>query len=167
MAGRTRRVDLDQQRIAIAVGPKLLDLLHVAARRALVPELLAAAAPKPRGTGLERQPHRLLVHPGNHKHLAGVILLNHTRNQPTGVVRKIRRFYYLSHHFSQATNEIPQVGEGCPGARDSERQARRRVLKYARWVGARRSGAWASRSAKSPASQGCPATPYTPSPGEC
>ena len=45
MAGRTRRVDLDQQRIAIAVGPELLDLLHIAARRALVPELLTAAAP--------------------------------------------------------------------------------------------------------------------------
>ena len=78
-----------QQRIAIAVGPELLDLLHIAARRALVPELLTAAAPKPRGTGLERQPYRLLVHPSNHKHLAGVILLNHTRNQPLGVVCKL------------------------------------------------------------------------------
>ena len=78
-----------QQRIAIAVGPEFLDLLHIAARRALVPELLTATAPKPRGTGLERQPHRFLIHPSNHKHLAGVILLNHTRNQPAGVIFKL------------------------------------------------------------------------------
>jgi ABC-type taurine transport system ATPase subunit len=86
-----------QQRIAIAVGPELLDLLHIAARRALVPELLTATAPKPRGTGLERQPHRFLVHPSNHKHLAGVILLNNTRNQSFGVVFKIRWSSNFSH----------------------------------------------------------------------
>ena len=55
---------------------ELAQLLHVAARRALVPQLLAAPAPEPRGPRLDGEADRLRAHPSDHEDLAGVVLLN-------------------------------------------------------------------------------------------
>ena len=59
MAGRTLRVDLHEQAVGIAVVGHGLHVLDVAARGALVPQLAAAAAPKPGQVRLERQAQAL------------------------------------------------------------------------------------------------------------
>src|SRR5207247_8153563 len=57
LAGVTRgpgRLDERQQRVAVAVEAQRAHLLHVAARGALVPQLVARAAPQVQLTGLAR-----------------------------------------------------------------------------------------------------------------
>src|SRR5439155_15668688 len=90
------RIDENQQRVAVAVVPHLFDVLYVARRRALVPELLARAAPEPRRLRVERALQRLGVHPRNHQHLAGVVLLHHRGDQPFVVVLQLR---HICHGF--------------------------------------------------------------------
>ena len=75
-----------QKRIGIAIISKLDDLLRVAAGGALVPQLLAAAAPKHRLAALERQRQAFGVHPRHHEHLARFHVLHDARDQPVGVV---------------------------------------------------------------------------------
>lgn len=81
MARGAGRVDEREQRIGVAIGSQLDYTLHVAAGSALVPELLPAAAPKPGGARLEREAHRLSAHPGDHEHLARIVLLHHAGDE--------------------------------------------------------------------------------------
>ena len=84
VAGGALLVDLDQQRVAVAVEADLLDLLPVAGGLALDPVLLARAAPERRPAGGQRAVQRLVVHPAEHQHLAGVVLLHDRGHQPVG-----------------------------------------------------------------------------------
>ena len=74
-------LDEREQRVAVAVQAQREDLLHVAARRALVPQLPAAPAPEVRLPRRQRQPQRLRVHPRDHQHLTCRRVLHHRRNQ--------------------------------------------------------------------------------------
>ena len=56
-------------------------VLDVAARVALAPVLLAAAAPERDPSGGQRAVQRLVVHPADHQHLAGVVLLDDGADQ--------------------------------------------------------------------------------------
>src|SRR4029079_19190676 len=88
VAGRTLLVDLDQERVAVAVEPDLLDPLPVARGLPLHPVLTARPAPERRPPGGQRAVQRLVVHPAQHQHLAGVVLLHHGRDQAGGVARE-------------------------------------------------------------------------------
>lgn len=88
MARRTRRVHHCHQCVGITVDKQPLQLLHVAARGALVPQLLPGARPEPGRARLQRQPQRLDIHPSHHQDLATTLLLHHTRNQPSTIELK-------------------------------------------------------------------------------
>ena len=91
MADRAGRPDAQQDRVAVAVVADLVDGERVAGRLALVPELLARAAPEPRLAGLARAAQRLLVHPGEHQHAAVVGVLDDRRasdpDRPSGLLQ--------------------------------------------------------------------------------
>ena len=76
VARRPVRAHAHEQRVAVAVVAQLLDRHRVAARRALVPVLLAAAAPEPRLARLARAALGLGVHPREHQHAAGLGVLD-------------------------------------------------------------------------------------------
>ena len=61
------------------------DVLHVARGVALAPVLLAAAAPERRPARGQRPVQRLVVHPADHQHLAGAVLLHDGGDQAVGV----------------------------------------------------------------------------------
>ena len=67
-----------------------LDLLPVAGGLALDPVLLARAAPERRRAGGQGAVQRLVVHPAQHQHLAGVVLLHDRRDQAVGVALEAR-----------------------------------------------------------------------------
>src|SRR5690606_26574781 len=69
-------VDLDEQRITVAVEADALDVLSMAGRVALAPVLSAGAGPEGHAAAGEGATQRLVVHPGEHEHLAGVVLLD-------------------------------------------------------------------------------------------
>src|SRR4051794_21671946 len=76
VAGRPLLVDEDQQRVAVAVQADVADPLAVPGGLALHPVLAPAARPvggPARGQGAAQ---RLVVHPGDHEHLTGVVLLD-------------------------------------------------------------------------------------------
>ncbi len=75
-----------KHRIAVAVQPQRAHLLHVPARRPLVPRLLARAAPQVKLAGLARARQRLLVHVGEHQHLAAAPVLHDTGHEAPLVV---------------------------------------------------------------------------------
>ena len=83
VAGRTRRVDAEQDRVAVAVVPHLLDRHRVPRRGALAPVVLARAAPEPRLAALARAPERLGVHPGEHQDAIRLGVLHDRRCQRT------------------------------------------------------------------------------------
>ena len=91
--GAALLLDLQQDRVRVAVNVHFADPLHVAALLALAPELAAAAAVV---TGLART-HRLLVrfpvHPGQHQDLARTRVLCDGRHQPA-------RFLKINNHGS-------------------------------------------------------------------
>ena len=67
-----------------------LHVLDVAGRVALAPVLLAAAAPVGRPAGGQRAVQGLVVHPADHQHLAGVVLLDDAHDQAVGVTLQAR-----------------------------------------------------------------------------
>ena len=87
VARRALLVDLDQEGVAVAVHPDLLHVLPVAGGLALDPVLLPRAAPVRRPPGAEAAVQRLVVHPRQHQHLAGVVLLD-DRGHQAGVVAR-------------------------------------------------------------------------------
>src|SRR5688572_21424388 len=75
LAGVARRpllLDEHQQRVAVAVQSHVADPLPVARRLALDPVLVPAARPVRRPARGQRAVQRLVVHPREHEHLAGV-----------------------------------------------------------------------------------------------
>ncbi len=74
---RDRLVHRHEQAVGVAVVADLAHGLYVAGALALLPVLLARAAPEPRVAGLHRLGERLGVHVGDHQHLAGARLLDH------------------------------------------------------------------------------------------
>ncbi len=84
-------LDHEEQGVDVAVVERLPDVLAVARGLALAPVLLAAPAPVPHASGLERAAQRGLVHPGEHEHLAGALLLDDRADQAVGVVVHTRQ----------------------------------------------------------------------------
>lgn len=81
VASRSRLNDLNQKCIVITIAVNRNDLLKMAARCALVPKLLPASRPEPGIPGLKRFLQGFPVHIRKHKHLAGAVLLNDSRDQ--------------------------------------------------------------------------------------
>ena len=79
-------IDLEQQRVTIAVIQRLADELSVARRVTLAPHLLATAAPKHGPTLVECLGQRFFVHPGHHQDLATRDFLNNCRDESVLVV---------------------------------------------------------------------------------
>src|SRR5579883_71160 len=81
MTGGTGLIDKEQQRVAVAIDPKLDQPLRLAGRFTLAPEL--AARPREIGdaAGGQRFLHRLAAHPGDHQHLTAVVLLRHSSDE--------------------------------------------------------------------------------------
>ena len=67
-----------------------LDPLPVARGLALDPVLLPGAAPERRPPGGQRAVQRLVVHPADHEHLAGVVLLDDGRHEALAVALEAR-----------------------------------------------------------------------------
>src|SRR3954447_8875689 len=86
VAGRPLLVDEDEQRVAVAVQPDVADPLAVAGGLALHPVLAPAARPVGGPARGEGAAQRLVVHPGQHQHLSGVVLLDDGGHEPGGVV---------------------------------------------------------------------------------
>src|ERR1051325_2452912 len=93
-AGVTRRSvrnHADDERIAIAVGGDVHDVLRVPRGRALVPQLVARARPEPRLARLLRPPQRLLVHVRQGQYLARARVAHDRRDQAIGEFHVHRR----------------------------------------------------------------------------
>ena len=75
---------LEQQRVAVAVVERLAHRLHVAARVALAPQLLTAAAPVHHPPLREGAAQALGVHPRQHQHVARVGILGDRRDEAAG-----------------------------------------------------------------------------------
>lgn len=75
-------VYLQQQGVAIAIDADFLNALDVAGGAALVPQFLAAAAPKVGLVRFQGKLQCLLVHPGNHEDFVAEVVLENGRNQP-------------------------------------------------------------------------------------
>ena len=86
VAGRAGGLDEREQRVAVAVQAQRADVLEVAGRRALVPQLLARAAPEVQLTGLARAPHGLRVGVGEGEHLSRAPVLHDDRDEALLVV---------------------------------------------------------------------------------
>ena len=82
-----RLVHLDQQRVAVAVVADAPDVLTVARRLPLAPELLPAPAPEPGAPGLEGAAEGLGVHPGEHEDGPVGGVLDDGAHQPVGGCR--------------------------------------------------------------------------------
>src|SRR3954453_22447722 len=89
-AGRALLVDEDQQRVAVAVQPHLADPLPVSGGLALHPVLAAAARPVRRPACRQGAVQRLVVHPREHEHLTGVVLLDDGGDQPRRIAAQER-----------------------------------------------------------------------------
>src|SRR6476659_1581079 len=90
VAGRADLVDPHEEGIAVAVEGDGVDVLDVPRRVALAPVLAPAAGPEghpPLGKG---PPQRLVVHPAEHEHLAGVVLLDDRGDQAAVVALEAR-----------------------------------------------------------------------------
>src|SRR3954452_19705439 len=90
VAGRALLVDQDQQRVAVAVQAHLADPLPVPGGLALHPVLAPAAGPVGGPPGGKGAVQRLVVHPGEHEHLSGVVLLDDGGDQPRRVAAQQR-----------------------------------------------------------------------------
>src|SRR6266568_3869383 len=82
VAGPAGLVDLDQDGVAVAVQRDGLHELDMTGHLALDPVLLPAARPVGAAAGRQRAVQRLVVHPAEHQHLAGVELLRDRGEQP-------------------------------------------------------------------------------------
>src|SRR6202042_2774406 len=90
VAGGPGLVHLDQHHVAVAVERDRLHPLGVARGLTLDPVLLPAARPVGAPARVQRAMQRLIVHPGQHQHLAGVVLLGDSRYQPVGTALQPR-----------------------------------------------------------------------------
>src|SRR5680860_42032 len=81
VTGRALLVDLDQDGVPVAVQPDLLDPLPMSRGLPLDPVLLTRPGPERRTPAGQCPVQRLVVHPAQHEHLAGVVLLYDGRDQ--------------------------------------------------------------------------------------
>src|ERR671916_2904382 len=84
VAGRSLLVDEHQQRVAVAVQAHVADPLAVSGGLPLHPVLAPAARPVSGPAGGEGAAQRLVVHPRDHEHLTGVVLLDDGGDQTGG-----------------------------------------------------------------------------------
>src|SRR5262245_19539261 len=77
----------EQERVGVAVVVGLAQPLAVAGGVALAPQLLSAAAPIHHAALGERGPDRVLVHPRQHEHPTGALLLRDRGNEPVDIPR--------------------------------------------------------------------------------
>src|SRR5690606_38133325 len=85
VAGRSLLIDREQDRVTVAVDGDAVHPLRVARGVTLAPVLLAGPGPvhgPPAGEGAAQ---RLGVHPGEHEHLAPVVLLHGHGREAVGV----------------------------------------------------------------------------------
>src|SRR5690606_31359275 len=85
VAGRSLLIDREQDRVTVAVDGDAVHPLRVARGVTLAPVLLAGPGPvhgPPAGEGAAQ---RLGVHPGEHEHLARVVLLHDHGREAVGV----------------------------------------------------------------------------------
>src|SRR5690606_35808270 len=90
-------VDAQPDAILVVIDQELADALHEAARRAFVPQGLAAAAVVMRLAGLDRALERLGVHVAVHQQLAGLVIRGNGGDQAALVElrRELRAFLDL------------------------------------------------------------------------
>src|SRR5579859_109930 len=75
MASDALLVDLQQQRVAVAIDQETLQSLDLARALALAPQAPARARPIADTAGAQGLGHCLGIHPGHHQYLAGIVLL--------------------------------------------------------------------------------------------
>jgi len=85
VARRAGLIDLDEQHVAVAIERDIPDGLRVAAFLALHPEFPARAAPEMRPAGRDGFFQRRAVHPREHQHAPGLVLLHDGGNQTVRV----------------------------------------------------------------------------------
>ena len=115
-------------RVGVAVVAQRAHALHVARRRALVPQLSAGAAPEVDFPGLDGAVERRAVHVGERQHLAGSPVLGDTRNEAVLVERDVlaghRRVGLHSRQFYGAGLGPPAGGRRCFPAATAPRRRR-------------------------------------------
>ena len=89
MARRPGLVDLDEQRVLVAVIQDILDLLDMTGCFPFLPELLSRTAPEPCKSRLHGLSYRSCVHVGDHEHFAGLPVLDHGGNQPFFIILEV------------------------------------------------------------------------------
>src|SRR5471030_1525886 len=90
VAGHAGLLDLDQQRVAVAINAEIDQLLDVARRVALAPGTLARARPVADAAGAHRLDDGVPVHPGHHQDLAAAMLLGDGGHESLGVELDLR-----------------------------------------------------------------------------
>ena len=105
MAGRAALVYDDQERVGIAVDEDIPYRLEMARRFALMPQLLPAAAVKPRFAAFDGLLQRLGIHIGYHEDLAAPPFLHDGRHEASIVKFYIRQTYCF--HYSAPLMATP------------------------------------------------------------
>src|SRR6266568_2956966 len=113
VAGAAGLVDLDQDGVAVAVERDRPHELDMTRGLALDPVLPPAAGPVGAAAGRQRAPQRLVVHPAEHQHLAGVELLRDRREQPGRVPLQPGRDPRVKVPFRRHARESPTFA--CTG----------------------------------------------------
>ena len=90
VAGRSLLAHLDQDGVAVTVQPDLVHPLAVTAGLALHPVFVPASGPEGGPAGGQRAVQGDVVHPADHQHLAGALLLDHGRHQSGRIVLQPR-----------------------------------------------------------------------------
>ena len=106
MAGGTRLIDGDEQRIGIAIDGDSLHILEMARFFAFVPELLAAAAVEPGPPRFQCLFQRFFVHIGHHQDFAAPAFLYDGRHEAFFIKFDIL-YIYIFHYFSAPLMGIP------------------------------------------------------------
>jgi hypothetical protein len=81
MASDAGLVNQQQYGVAIAVDAKFNEALNLARVLAFAPQLLARTRPVMDAAGGNGSRNRFVVHPGEHEHLARIVLLCHRRDE--------------------------------------------------------------------------------------
>jgi len=98
--GSADLLDLQENRVPVAIDIDGMDTLDVAALFALPPEFFSAAAVVNRPTGLQRLAITLPIHVGHHQHQARLGVLGDSRKQPAALFKigfSLRVFAALRH----------------------------------------------------------------------
>src|SRR4051794_28069138 len=112
VAGRALLVDQQQQGVAVAVQPDVAAPLPGTGGLSLPPVLLAAARPVGGPAGAEGAVQRLVVHPGDHQHLAGVVLLDDGGDEPRGIAAQQRGDRRVQLGVGGGSGHVPIVPSG-------------------------------------------------------